>query len=704
MIYQPIDFTYKPIIKGRGFCPNPIAKFGGIPAFADSLSYPKVIGTTAHADWWNEQIHYIINGYETGGIFIPGRYYYYLNFPKITTVKRGNHFPDFVDIDLEFFRLVEYVKEKKRGIISLKGRRRGLSEKAAKGIIDYGYRFKPENYRAGIVAGLQVYSDGFFNKQTMINPTLPPELQLHQLSTDQYEYISGYKVNTGVGEEKLGSLNRVLSRTMHTNPNVFKGEFLDDCIFEESGEFKILLRGYSATKACFQVGTKMVGTPYVYGTGGKITSSSEAFKEMYYDAESYHLEKLPVMGQRLLVGYFVGSTNEDGKPEYDTPNIDKMKIEQGLSDEQVLGCEDVKRADEVILENRALLSKAKNFELYFEYFLDNPREEKDCFLNFSGNNFDTESLATRALKIAETPQQLLYNYYRLEFKKNKEGQLLKPLQVEAIPATPEQIIDNQDIIMIRPDGFPLKGSKDLVCAGVDSYDQDRARTSKSLGAAVFLARKGNTCKSIDGQSVSHKRVPIALIRCRPKRKELFYLNVLKGAIFWNLKYSTLIDAGKPMIIKTFEDYGEEHRLAFRPKSFESANSEQTHLYGIAFTGSPKSKQQCISLFQSYILDEIDECNFPDIIEGAQAYDVEQKDSDWDDVDAMMIALAQDTEMRMGKIEMEDETEDPYAFPDWRDDGNGNYIDMSAVKKKSGETESSDDIFLNLIQNNNYDDF
>ena len=71
---------------------------------------------------------------------------------------------------------------------------------------------------------------------------------------------------------------------------------------------------------------------------------------------------------------------------------------------------------------------------------------------------------------------------------------------------------------------------------------------------------------------------------------------------------------------------------------------------------------------------------------------------------MMIALAQDTEMRMGKIEMEDETEDPYAFPDWRDDGNGNYIDMSAVKKKSGETESSDDIFLNLIQNNNYDDF
>ena len=62
---------YLPRFKTKSFLPNPVAK-GGIPDFANSSKNPKVIGSKAHTDWWNEQIHYMINGYETGGVYIPG--------------------------------------------------------------------------------------------------------------------------------------------------------------------------------------------------------------------------------------------------------------------------------------------------------------------------------------------------------------------------------------------------------------------------------------------------------------------------------------------------------------------------------------------------------------------------------------------------------------------------------------------------------
>jgi len=175
-IVNTID--YRPIIKSKGFMPNPIAVYG-IPSYADSIRNKKVIGTTAHENFWNEQIHYCEHGYDTGGIHIPGRYYYYLNYAYVTTVGRGMHRPDYVDIDLEFFRTVEQAKLQRWGIISPKKRRAGNSEKVSKGIISYGMHFTPEGYAGAVVAGLEDYTNDFRNKFRDLESNLPPEFRLH---------------------------------------------------------------------------------------------------------------------------------------------------------------------------------------------------------------------------------------------------------------------------------------------------------------------------------------------------------------------------------------------------------------------------------------------------------------------------------------------------------------------------------------------
>ena len=115
---------YVPIVKKRGFDPAPMA--GRIPIYADSKVNPKVVLTNAYKNFWDEQFDRCLNGYTTAGLFIPGRYYFYLNFVVLQGLY-GPTYPMYVDLDLEYFRLVEYVKKlHKMGIISPKARRKGI--------------------------------------------------------------------------------------------------------------------------------------------------------------------------------------------------------------------------------------------------------------------------------------------------------------------------------------------------------------------------------------------------------------------------------------------------------------------------------------------------------------------------------------------------------------------------------------------------
>lgn len=700
------NFNYVPKIKGRGFLPNPIARFG-IPGFADSVSYPKVIGTSAHEDWWNEQIRYCVDGYTTGGTYIPGRYYFYLNFCKISTVGRGLHYPDFVDLDLDFFLLVEEAKRTYKGIIGLKKRRAGLSEKAAKGVLSHGLLFTPEKYLGGICSGLEDYTKDFTTKLKENNTNLPPEFYLHFLTDNEKEYVAGWEdKNSG---DAMGSSNTIKMATMFNNPNVLKGKALYDCVFEEAGEFKMLLKGYSATKAGFQVASKMIGTPFVYGTGGKIVSATKEFQEMWGDADHYFLLKFFVPGPRLYVGSFVGShdvTSHDDKNQVSVPdncpNIFQMANEQNLSYEQVLGCEDIDYALHDILTTRKFLAGSKNKELYYEHFQDFGLTEKEMFLKFSGNNFDPEAIADQRIKLASNTH-LPYSRYILEYKKNETGQVTMPLTV--IPRlisdselTPEL---EQEVIYIRDGCLPVKNFNNLFCAGGDSYDQDTSKTSKSLGAFVVLARRGNPFKNAKGELLSHKRVPILLIRNRPKRKEIFYENCMKASILYNLLSATLFDASKAMVIQHYKDNGCKKYLAPRPKAFEAEDSTQTHDYGILLTNNTRSKPQMISMIQTWTLDELDECVFEQIPEGLSEYDVQQKDSDWDEIDALGIGLIQDSAMGRKPVSQQQENlDDVYDLPEW-ELRHGILVDVTERKNKNAKQYK--DPFLRRLESGEYNE-
>ena len=250
----------RPIVKSRQFCPNPVAKYG-IPAYADSIVNPKVIGTNAWQQWWEEQLYYCINGYDAGGLWLPGRYYYYLNFFNTSSIVGfGAENPDYMDFQYEYFMLVEEAKRTGKNIVVPKGRRKGLSVMTTC-IIDHGFRLLL-TYKAGIAAGIKDYSDDFIDKWKFNNMHVAPELRTRLLSKNYDDIIAGWdEKNELTGEwEQKGTMNMIYSRTMHNDPQVFKGKFLNDVIFEESGEFDNLLETYRATKACVMWGDNQEGT------------------------------------------------------------------------------------------------------------------------------------------------------------------------------------------------------------------------------------------------------------------------------------------------------------------------------------------------------------------------------------------------------------------------------------------------------------
>lgn len=654
-------FKYSPIIKGKGFLPNPIAKHG-IPDYADSKRNPKIKGTVAWEEWWKEQIHYMLNGYQTGGQWISGRYYKYLNFDFISTPGRGFHHPDYVDLDLERSQLIEYAKQNNMGIISLKARRKGESEQKSKMIFDYGYMFI-DKYRGGIAAGLDVHSEGLFLKVQEAQSYKPPELRIRAMKKNPL--IAGWEVKEFGKWETKGTQNKVRYETFHDKANKFKGEYFNDVVFEEAGEFELLLSSFDQTKACFMVGNKMIGTPFVQGTGGDISKGSAGFMEMWYHPDEFNLMKLFIPATRMYFPFVNGSTDEFGDDNSVTPNLDKLKPFEKI------GCEDTEAAKADILKTREKLSKKSNKQAYYEHLRDYPLDERESFLKFSINDFDSDLLNEQA-DVLRTKKPA-YKPYILEWEVDEKGEKVYPLKINARVAKKGEEYDIDIFLHPRP------GYTNLDIAGLDSYDLDKSKTSKSLGAMTVYRRE----HSIDGLDY---HLPIASIRTRPKRKEMFYERCLKTAVYYGLYRNVLIDVANPLIIEYFKDNGGEIYLAPRPLSAETTNSEQQHKYGMRFTTF--SKPLMISKLQSYIIDHIHKCEFPWIIDELLDYDVEQRDSDWDSADATGLALILDGDISSIPREEEEVKPNDFDFLEWKSDNDGNFYNK-AMNPNDQESKNED---------------
>lgn len=646
-----------PYVKGKGFLPNPIV-VNGIPEHADGTRNPKVIGTPEYEMFWNEQIYRCINGYQTGGIFLPGRFYYYMNFNSMLTVN-GVITPDYCDLHLQLCYIIEWCKANQKNIIIGKKRRAGVSEFTQKAVVDYGFRFR-HVYQAGVAAGQKKYAEDFMTKWSDSETLLATELKVNTLLRNTEEVTSGYVAIENGKEVEKNNGSKIFVRTMHTNPNMFKGLFLNDVVAEECGEFDNLCEFLEATEDCLVDGDAQIGTFFIYGTGGRIEKGSKDFKMIWENPDDYNCVKFLIAGDRFKKPFYGGATR-DGKDISETPNLLKL-----YKPYQILGCEDREAAIEHIEKRRVILRKGK-LDKYLRYCQNNPLNEAEIFTKSGSNNFDIQKLNDQDFQIASNKQK--FSKWKLEWVTNVEtGLRVEPLKVKAIPA---KDTDSEDDCVLILDGFHPSGThQNLYSAGIDGYDQNQAPSSKSKGAMVIIAKQ-NTFNIPHG-------VPLATIFARPKYKEMFFEMCIKASVYFGLVRDTLGDkAGSSGIINLYKEYQCTKYLAPRPQKFESDNTQQAHEFWVSLNSY--SRPMMVGLLEAAIDYNIQNVWFPKVIEQAGNFDVIETDSDNDLIDAWGIALMQAVSNNVTPKDKSMTTKDnPFSLGGWEFDKNGEAIPSDEV--------------------------
>jgi hypothetical protein len=418
---------------------------------------------------------------------------------------------------------------------------------------------------------------------------------------------------------------------MYDDPKKMEGNYFHDVICEESGEFPLLPSVVQSIKPALMMGSEVLGTIHIQGTGGNILSSSKGFKEIYDDSEKLKFLRFEITGQRLLYPHIgLSSTLKErhikkrvGALAQDMPSF------QGWKDYEMVGCEDVWRADRWIITEDENLQQLGNKKQLREHRQNYPRDVEDIFTSAGKNNFDSDILyGSLNQSMQEDP---IYEKVVLDFEKVKDRYgvwiIKQPLNVVARPFKESDPLWKMVLIM--------KGQKPSAIAnmdvgGTDAYEADESVTSKSkMGVIVLRDFRFATdlCPVLEKSAI----LPICAYYDRPTKRELAFEMSLKIAVYWNLKRNMMLSAEHESCIEFYKKNGGTQYLSYRPKSMDSAKGEQIHKYGVKMTGY--SKPRTLALQQDYFSNWGHLIRLDLLIRDYLAYDEENIGTDWDLADA-----------------------------------------------------------------------
>ena len=659
---------YKPIIKQKGFDPSPFA--GNIPYYADSITNPKCYGTPAHLAFWEEIFYYCINGYNTGGLYIPGEYFEYLNFKTIDG-PRGPQHPDFIDLHYQLYEISEDIKydRSKVGLLIPKARRKGLSF-WGDNKISYGMKFT-ERYRAAIAAGLQTFVDGFRSKLYRIYNETAPELRMNHLIRNSDSLILGYEEASTTGPIRTESAV-VLFKTMKDDAAKLEGEYFNDVILEELGEFELAEEAIISISPALMDGDDYIGKIWGYGTGGKMKKGGATFQQIVSNAGSLSFDTIFIPGRRMYFPYVVRKNNK-----VVTPYLDEQY--PGLSKEdELLGCEDLQAASEALKKKEKQLAQSGDRKNLVQHKQNFPEELKDVFVSPGSNSFNIEKLFMQKFAIDSSMQR--YAEYCLDFVMDRQGKAIMPLRVVA--TIPKKSDPEWKRVKILNGHMPIAYSRDLDIVGVDGYQLDSSRTSKSLGGIIVIRR--NDMFPDDKTILYPGLVPTLIYYQRPPRKEIFWEIALKVSIFCNAVKNTMIGVDADSLIGYYKEMGGKKYLSPRPRSFESDKSEQMHEFGYKSTSF--SIPRVLSLQQSWVEDYAIMCWYHELLLDLIAFDEINIGNDYDLADALGHALIRIQDMKRKPSFNHAISEDQISLPEWREDENGNIVmeksPFNTVKKNA----------------------
>ena len=286
--------------------------------------------------WLLEEARRCREGYvrESDGEWIPGDYYYFLNYAPMQLVKKKDKhdkkgqrvfdFPAVWEGHYLKYHAVYQARENGHHYAELASRSKGKSYTAAAMLAS---RFtlgesKENNKKVTcyvtadekkyLVAGDQTLDKFQFDIDWMADNMEFPSLRLINSLTNM-QWVMGYK-DTDSGINK-GTLNSVIGVTSKDDPSKLRGSRGVLYVVEEFGTFPALLQLYNNLRPSVEEGEDVFGLIMMYGTAGDNESDFSSAQELVYNPEGYNIQAFDNVydkegyGKRKFAYFFPGYLN-----------------------------------------------------------------------------------------------------------------------------------------------------------------------------------------------------------------------------------------------------------------------------------------------------------------------------------------------------------------------------------------------------------
>ncbi len=612
--------------------------------------YPK--GTDIYNEFWAEEDYRCKHGYTNSvGITITGVHYFYLNYVQIKlkdkeTGRKKMGFPRFLDVDYDFFHLVEVARQKKKGLIFSKPRRGGFSYKDA-ALVTHEYNFYRDSTcvigaflekLATQTMSMVLDNMNFLNTNTEWRKQRNPDTK--EFVKARYESsVDGVKVWKGYKSE-------VQKLTFKDNPYASIGKTTNIFIFEEAGKFANLKESYNMTEPCWKDGDDMVGLPIIFGTGGDMEAGTADFGHMFYNPSTYNLLEFTNVwepGKELTkCGWFIPATR--GRLGEDLNTRVEMVDKDGNSIE-----EEAYKSIQALRIAKRMSGDPKTIQDTITQY---PLTPAESFLRSSGAIFSSVEMHEWLAKLEVTPS-LRDSVQKGELYFNSEGKIRwqhNP-DLNAIvnyPLNKDDLKTGCITIWEHPEfADAMQIPHNLYIGGCDPIDQDKAETSNSLGSFFIYKRFYRADKT--------HNIIVAEYTGRPEFADQFYENCRKLCIYYNAKclYENQLKGFKTH----FEQKNCLHYLYEQPQIIKDIvkDSRVSRGYGIHMNrganGASGIKDQCELYLRKWLYEEreidgIKSCNLFTIksiplLKELVAYD---REGNFDRVIALMLCILQTYEL------------------------------------------------------------
>jgi hypothetical protein len=486
--------------------------------------------TQEYVDFWNDVKDKCINGFtNSADIKITGHHFFYLNFCRIsgydkTTGKKSEMFPNFVDLDYEYFHMISYCEIHQKCLIALKGRRQGWSYKAA-AICAWEFTFfKGSNSIIGTFLssfGLEtmrmaIENLNWLNEHTEFRKQRNPDLKDNIIARYQYD-AGGTKVWKG-----YKSSMRAIS--FKDNPTAAVGKSASKLILDEAGVFPNITDTYGFTEPLIKAGSIFSGVAIVFGSSSDMDSGSKYFYEMFANPSKYNMLEFPDNEDtKLKVGYF--SSAAKGREGY-CMNPKSVWYRQPMIDED--GNSNLEAAYDDLMYLREKAKGGLDYKAHHGTITQFPLTWREGFLRDKSAIFSSLEMLEWLSKLETTPS-IRDDKKKIELYFDTNGNIkskLNPdlIEVTSFPLGKEENKKGCIVVWEDPIENPPYG---LYIMGIDPYDQDKADSSESLGSCIVYKRfihNGSTYDTV-----------VAEFTGRPDKADDFYEVCRKMCIYYNAK-------------------------------------------------------------------------------------------------------------------------------------------------------------------------